>query len=142
MIKRIKEIDWENLKTYLWIIFFCIFFIYILCMFIFPWIEHRSWIKVQKVWHSWQSLNVGIIALSSSLVALYVVKFSEISRRRIEYNLARHMLAISADKITRDMVNIGKKLIKKLNNNDCVEIDSAKINIEDEIILNFLNYIR
>lgn len=40
---------------------------------------------VQRVWHSWQALNVGMIALASSLLVFYSARYNERQRRKHEH---------------------------------------------------------
>src|SRR5690606_2534698 len=40
---------------------------------------------VQRVWHSWQAFNVGMIALASSLLAFYSARYNNRQRRKHEH---------------------------------------------------------
>jgi hypothetical protein len=65
--------------------------IYIFCMFIFPFFV-GDWSYVQSIWHYWQSLNVGVLALTSSLIAFNISRFNADNQRARNFVAARAFL--------------------------------------------------
>ena len=66
---------------------------------IWPWIDHRGdWIEVQRTYERWQALNVGMIALTASIVAFFAanLRFSSEERRNKEAAQAFIPEALSA----------------------------------------------
>src|SRR5690606_2761353 len=62
---------------------------YIFFMVVWPVVESGfDWGHVQKVWHSWQALNVGMIALVSSVFALYSAHYNTRQQRKREHAAA------------------------------------------------------
>lgn len=60
--------------------------IYIFSMVVWPLFSSGfSWAHVQRVWHYWQALNVGMIALGSSLLAFYSARYNNRQRRKHEH---------------------------------------------------------
>ncbi|HCV03841.1 hypothetical protein ACV4QK_03525 [Alteromonas macleodii] len=56
--------------------------LFILSMLVVPWISY-DWQYLQKVWHSWQGFNVGMLAfLSTSIIFLYTHTKNEEQRKR------------------------------------------------------------
>jgi len=67
--------------------------IYVICMFIVPWITAEGeWVYVQKVWHSWQSLNVSLLAFIASLIAFNIARYNAEKKRSREFVAARAFL--------------------------------------------------
>jgi hypothetical protein len=80
-------------KRFLWLLASLAAVLYLLSMCLAPFIQGNwSWTHVQRVWWTWQSLNVGFIALASSLVALRVVTYREDKQRKREFIAARAFL--------------------------------------------------
>lgn len=74
-----------------------ILFFYIFSMFIWPWyVGQGSWVYVQKVWHSWQGFNVGMLAFFASLIALYATIHGERQKRINQEIAARAFLTEAA----------------------------------------------
>lgn len=64
-----------------WILLFIIL-AYTTSMFIIPiFTTGGNWQKIQNIWDRWQSLNVGMLALSSSLIALFITQYKEEKQR-------------------------------------------------------------
>ena len=67
--------------------------VYIACMFIAPWFEGRgSWAYVQSVWYNWQPLNVGVLAFTSSVIALNISRFNAKNQRERSFRAAKAFL--------------------------------------------------
>ena len=58
--------------------------IYVLSMVVYPGIEGGTWAHVHSVWHSWQTLNVGVLAFLSSLIAFNISKYNAEEQRKRE----------------------------------------------------------
>lgn len=68
-------------------------FSYLYAMCAYPFIRGGwSWGHLQRVWMAWQSLNVGVMALASSLIALKVVTYREDKQRERNFVAARAFL--------------------------------------------------
>lgn len=66
---------------------------YLYSMFIYPWTDGEwSWCHVHSVWHYWQSLNVGMLAFTSSVIVFNAAQNSERKRREREHVAARAFL--------------------------------------------------
>jgi len=65
--------------------------LYIVCMFAAPWFQ-GDWRYVQTVWDRWQSLNVGMLAFVSSLVAFNIAKFNAEKQRERDFAAAKAFL--------------------------------------------------
>lgn len=51
--------------------------LYFVCMPIAPWIQSGwDWDNVQDIWDRWQSLNVGMLAFISSILALNISRIN------------------------------------------------------------------
>ncbi|MFZ3016885.1 MAG: hypothetical protein WA056_00345 [Gallionella sp.] len=75
--------------------------LYLICMHIAPWISGRGdWGYVQNIWERWQSLNVGILAFISSLVALNISRFNEKKQRERNFVAARAFLPEALSELT------------------------------------------
>lgn len=67
--------------------------IYFISMFIVPIFNGEGdWIYVQGVWDRWQSLNLGVLAFTSSLVAFNIARFNAEKKRAREFVSARAFL--------------------------------------------------
>lgn len=66
---------------------------YTYSMIIYPWIQGRGdWGHVHQVWMDWQTLNVGVLAFISSMVAFNISKYHENQQRHREFIAARSFL--------------------------------------------------
>jgi hypothetical protein len=78
-----------------------LFVIYVICMIIAPWIKGRGdWVYVQDVWDRWQSLNVGALALISSMVAFNISRYNENKKRERDFIAARAFLPEALSELT------------------------------------------
>ena len=67
--------------------------LYVVCMFIFPWIDGRGeWAHVQDVWNRWQGLNVGMLAFISSITAFNISRFNAEKQREREFLASKAFL--------------------------------------------------
>ncbi|EPE6127670.1 hypothetical protein ACSKGD_004548 [Vibrio parahaemolyticus] len=77
---------------------------YLYFMFLHPWIVSGfSWNYVHSVWYTWQSLNVGMLAFTSSVIALVVVTYREEKQRQRDFIAARAFLPLALDELCRYM---------------------------------------
>lgn len=92
-MKRIGILKRDKLISILnWFIIF-LAVIYFIFMIGAPWIEGNwEWEYVQRVWNHWQSLNVGILAFLSSIVAFNISRFNANKKREREFIAARAFL--------------------------------------------------
>lgn len=75
--------------------------IYVYSMLIHPWILGRfQWDYVHAVWYTWQSLNVGVLAFTSSVVAFNISKFREEKRLEREFIAERALLPQALDDLS------------------------------------------
>ncbi len=63
--------------------------VYFVCMVVYPFFQ-GNWAHVHSVWHSWQTVNMGVLALLSSLIAF------NISRYRVEEQRKRELIAATS----------------------------------------------
>ena len=67
--------------------------LYGVCMFIYPWISGSGdWAYVQNVWERWQGINVGVLALVSSIIAFRISKFNAEKQREREFLASKAFL--------------------------------------------------
>ena len=69
-------------------------------MFIEPSINLKSWSEVTAVWYRWQSLNVGVLALASSVIFYFTTKYKEEKQRVREFKAARAFLPESLSELS------------------------------------------
>ncbi|SNX61355.1 hypothetical protein SAMN06296273_2807 [Nitrosomonas ureae] len=100
-MKRIfilKTDDWINILN--WAVW-PFFVIYIISMVVCPFIVGKGeLIYVQSVWHSWQSLNVGILAFTSSLIAFNISRYNAKKQSEREFVAARAFLPETLSELT------------------------------------------
>lgn len=66
---------------------------YVVSMFVYPWIASGwDWQQVQTVWGRWQSLNVGMLAFTSSLTAFNISRFNAEKQREREFRASKAFL--------------------------------------------------
>ena len=67
--------------------------VYLFSMIFYPWLAGRfSWGHVHAVWMEWQTLNVGVLAFISSMVAFNISKYHANEQRGREFIAARSFL--------------------------------------------------
>lgn len=70
-------------------------------MFIYPFfISNNDWQHVHSVWYSWQALNVGMLAFSSSVIAFNISRYNAIKQRKRDFTAARAFLPESLSELT------------------------------------------
>jgi hypothetical protein len=75
--------------------------IYFFCMLIYPWLESKGdWHDVQDVWDRWQPLNVGVLALISSIIGFYISRYSQNKKRERDFVAARAFLPLALSDLT------------------------------------------
>lgn len=72
--------------------------VYVAFMFIKPWF-YGDWAYVHDVWHTWQSLNVGVLAFVSSLIAFNISRYNAEQQRRRDYLAAKAFLPRSLSQL-------------------------------------------
>jgi hypothetical protein len=74
---------------------------YFFAMLVYPLIFHQaSWESIQKVWHYWQSLNVGMLAFSASVIALKATRYAAEMQRDRDFSASKAFLPESLDELT------------------------------------------
>ncbi|WP_417583711.1 hypothetical protein [Nitrincola sp.] len=92
-MRRIGILKAERLVDLLNWIGFPAVTLYVVCMFIFPWIDGRGeWTHVQDVWNRWQGLNVGMLAFISSITAFNISRFNAEKQREREFLASKAFL--------------------------------------------------
>jgi len=94
-------------------------------MIIAPWVAAKGdWVYVQSVWDRWQSLNVGMLALISSIVAFNISRFNEHKQRERNFIAARAFLPealselISYFKSSASVLNEAWQSVKNIAHRD------------------------
>jgi len=86
----VKPDNWINILNWLGIPLIIIYFV---SMFMYPFlIGKMDWSYTQNVWHNWQSLNVGMLAFISSLIAFNISRINAEKQRGREFIAARAFL--------------------------------------------------
>lgn len=81
-------------------LFVALFSIYIYSMLFHPWFN-GGWKYAHAVWLEWQSLNVGILAFSASVIAFNISRYQATQQRRRELVAARAFLPDSLSELTQ-----------------------------------------
>jgi hypothetical protein len=71
-------------------------------MFVYPFFI-GGWDHAQKIWHSWQSLNVGFLAFISSLIAFYISRYNAEKQREREFVAAKAFLPNALSELTEHL---------------------------------------
>ncbi|NKI19032.1 hypothetical protein HCU74_16610 [Spongiibacter sp. KMU-166] len=67
--------------------------LYIASMFVYPWFDKGwDWGLVQNVWDRWQSLNVGMLAFVSSIIAFNIARFNANKQRERDFQATKAFL--------------------------------------------------
>ena len=67
--------------------------LYTFCMLVWPWISGcGDWGYVQGVWDRWQSLNVGMLALVSSITAFNISRYNAAKQRQRDFLASKAFL--------------------------------------------------
>ena len=91
-----------------------VFALYFISMFVVPWFS-GDWNHVQSVWHSWQALNVGLLAFASSVIAFNISKYNSNKQREREFIAARSFLPHALSELTRYFESCVPALIEAWN---------------------------
>jgi len=85
--------------------------VYVYFMFIAPFFK-GDWNYVLNVWHNWQSLNVGILAFISSLIAFNISRYNSDKQRQREFIASRAFLP-NALSLLSDYTKQSAELLKE-----------------------------
>lgn len=78
-----------------------LFLVYAISMFIIPWfVEGWNWVRIQSVWDRWQTLNVGVLAFISSVIAFNIAKYNSNKQRARQFVAARAFLPHALSELT------------------------------------------
>jgi hypothetical protein len=81
-------------------------------MIVLPWIAgHGSWEYVQGVWDRWQSLNVGLLAFISSVIAFNIARYNNDRQRAREFLAAKASLPATLSGLTDYFTESSKLLL-------------------------------
>tara|TARA_R110002012_G_scaffold316411_1_gene531322 strand:- start:169 stop:1056 length:888 start_codon:yes stop_codon:yes gene_type:complete len=86
------------------------FFVYIYGMFIGPLIVRCDWAYIQSVWDRWQSFNVGVLALISSVLVFKATKYHSEQTRERQFKAARAMLPDALSELTAYLKSAARSL--------------------------------
>ena len=76
-------------------------FVYVISMFAIPAYQAQcDWAQIQNVWDRWASLNVGMLAFISSLIAFNISRHNADQQRKREFIAARSFLPESLSELT------------------------------------------
>lgn len=74
---------------------------YLLSMFAVPFFQSGSdWRALQDVWHSWQGLNVGMLAFTASIIAFNIAGYKAAEERRRNFAAAQAFLPQEFSELT------------------------------------------
>lgn len=69
-----------------------------------------DWVYLQSVWERWQSLNVGVLALISSILVFKATKYHSEQARLRQFKAARAMLPDALSELTAYLKSAAKSL--------------------------------
>lgn len=85
----VRAINWFGIPVLL---------LYLISMFVLPWF-FGSWDYVQSVWRDWQGLNVGMLALLSSVIAFNMSRYNDERQRERDFASAKAFLPESLSEL-------------------------------------------
>lgn len=111
---NVKDISREQFLSILsWIAWMLVAF-YAFCMIVWPcYSSGLDWHSVQAVWDRWQSLNVGVLALVSSLIAFNVARYKAERQRKQEFQAAKAFLPHAFSELTKYAKECAAYLLKR-----------------------------
>lgn len=75
--------------------------VYALSMFVLPAIEANwDWSEIQRVWDRWQTLNTGMLAFLSSLIAFNISRYNAEQQRKRDFIAERSFLPEAFSELT------------------------------------------
>lgn len=75
--------------------------LYAYCMLLAPWFDGQwDWNHVQRIWDRWQTLNTGVLAFISSVIAFNIAKFNSNKQRERRFTAARAFLPHALSELT------------------------------------------
>lgn len=96
---------WTNRMDFLRILNYAGIFLaslYFISMVVFPLVQSKGdWGHVQRVWSSWQGLNIGILAFLSSVIAFNISRDKANKQREREFTAARAFLPESLSELCK-----------------------------------------
>ncbi|WP_018150739.1 hypothetical protein [Leeia oryzae] len=85
--------------------------VYLYSMLIYPFLN-GGWKNTHAVWLAWQSLNVGVLAFSASVIAFNISKYRTDQQRKCEFIAARSFLPHALSELT-DYLNNCSTLLRQ-----------------------------
>ncbi len=84
--------------------------VYLIGMFLWPLIAKPEWEYLQNVWDRWQSLNVGVLALISSIIVFKATKYHSEQARERQFIATRALLPDAMSELLNYCVDASKAL--------------------------------
>lgn len=100
-----------------------LFLIYLIAMVAYPFFS-GNWVYVQGVWERWQGLNVGVLAFTSSLIALNISRYNAEKQRSREFRAAQASLPLALNELcdyTEAVAQHYKKAWNAVTNNNAFD---------------------
>lgn len=76
-----------------------LFFMYLMSMFFVPFLS-GNWTHTQEIWDRWQTLNVGVLAFISSVIAFNISRYNASKQRERNFIAARAFLPNALSELT------------------------------------------
>lgn len=113
MLKFRSLLNTESLIRVTNIISAASFLAYVFGMFIFPvWNSAGDWNYIQRVWYSWQALNVGMLAFASSLIAFNISRYNANKQTEREFIASKAFLPQALSLLCNYLEISGKVVIE------------------------------
>ncbi len=120
-----------------------IVFIYFISMFAYPWFDGgANWQYVQNVWDRWQGLNVGMLALVSSITAFNISRYNANKQRDRDFLAAKAFLPHSLSELCSYFDSCASLLQRAWNGTNGDGLKSDQIELPESYKEVFSNCIR
>lgn len=102
---------------------------YFVCMVVYPIIDSSEWQQLQDVWGRWQSLNVAMLAFTSSVIAFNISKYSTEKQRERDFIAAKAYLPASLSELCMYFRSSAQILVQswRANRNAEFEADAPRL---------------
>lgn len=110
-------------------------FCFVFSMLLYPW-SKGGWGYVQEVWHHWQSLNVGVLALLSSVIAFNISSYNTEKQRERNFVASKAFLPDALSELI-DYFSKCSLLLKDYYN--CIDNPSLELTGTQEITVPVLS---
>lgn len=100
-MKRIWNIKADTMVSIMNWVGIPLFLLYFVSMIVAPWFDGGwEWGYVQSVWDRWQTLNVGVLAFISSVIAFNISKYNANKQRERQFVAARAFMPHALSELT------------------------------------------